>query len=90
MESVTSLDSSGAHELEDWIRTWQKSNLNTCITGTRGPIRDILHSWGIIQLIGQHLVFNDDATAVDFFDQKIDSSSVEEMSAYALQSSKKK
>lgn len=90
MESVTSLDSSGAHELEDWIRTWQKSNLNTCITGTRGPIRDILHSWGIIQLIGQHLVFNDDATAVDFFDQKIDSSSVEEMRAYALQRSEKK
>jgi len=90
MESVTSLDSSGAHELEDWIRLWQKNKLNICITGTRGPIRDILHTWGIIHIIGKNHIFNDDATAVDFFDNKIDSASVEEMSAYALQSSKKK
>lgn len=89
MESVTSLDSSGAHELDEWIRMWKTAGLNTSISGTRGPIRDILHTWGIIHSIGVDHVFTDDATAVDFFDNKINPESIQELSPYALQSEKK-
>lgn len=89
MESVTSLDSSGAHELDEWIRMWKTAGLNTSISGTRGPIRDILHTWGIIHSIGADHVFTDDATAVDFFDNKINPESIQELSPYALQSEKK-
>lgn len=89
MESVTSLDSSGAHELEEWINTWKTAGIQTSISGTRGPIRDILHTWGIIHHLGDQHVFTDDATAVDFFDNKINPESIQELSPYALESKKK-
>jgi SulP family sulfate permease len=89
MESVTSLDSSGAHELEEWINTWKTAGIQTSISGTRGPIRDILHTWGIIHHLGDQHVFTDDATAVDFFDNKIQPESIQELSPYALESKKK-
>jgi len=89
MESVTSLDSSGAHELEEWINTWKTAGLQISVSGTRGPIRDIMHTWGIIHHLGESRVFTDDATAVDFFDNKIQPESIQELSPYALESKKK-
>ena len=65
LESVTSIDSSGAHELEDWINNWKANNINTCITGAKGPIRDTLTTWHITACVGEENVFLDDNTAID-------------------------
>lgn len=88
-ESVTSLDSSGAHELEDWINDWKANGVDTCITGAKGPVRDALTAWEITACIGDDHVFIDDASAIDYYDD-INVSSIEELNPYALQSSKKK
>jgi sulfate permease, SulP family len=88
MESVTSLDSSGAHELEEWIHNWQHKGFSVSMTGVRGPIRDVVHTWGIVSIIGQQHVFTDDASAVDFIDKKIDDSHLHAHRPYAIQTDK--
>lgn len=89
MESVTSLDSSGAHELEEWIHNWQHKGYRVCLTGVRGPVRDALHTWGIMTSLGEQHVFNDDASAVDFLDGKIDTEKLSTTRSYATQTDKK-
>lgn len=88
-ESVTSLDSSGAHELQDWINDWKANGLDTFITGAKGPVRDALSAWEITASIGDDHVFVDDASAIDYYDE-INVSTIEELNPYALQSSKNK
>lgn len=88
-ESVTSLDSSGAHELEEWISDWKANQLETCITGAKGPVRDALTKWEINARIGDDHIFVDEASAINYYDD-INVSSIEELNPYALQSSTKK
>jgi SulP family sulfate permease len=66
-ESVTSMDSSGAHELEDWINDWKKQGINTCISGARGPVRDTLMRWNFTACIGEAGLYIDDAAALDAY-----------------------
>ena len=89
-ESIPSVDSSGAHELEDWIKDWKSKGIHVYITGVRGPVRDILFKWHIIHEIGEDHLFADDATAVDFIDQKLDSEQVKKITPYIIQTSDKK
>jgi sulfate permease, SulP family len=89
-ESIPSVDSSGAHELEDWIKDWKSKGIQVYITGVRGPVRDILFKWHIIHEIGEDHLFADDATAVDFIDQKLDSEQVKKITPYIIQTSDKK
>lgn len=86
-ESIPSVDSSGAHELEDWIKDWNSKGIQVYITGVRGPVRDILFKWHIIHEIGEDHLFADDATAVDFIDQKLDSEQVKKITPYIIQTS---
>lgn len=86
-ESIPSVDSSGAHELEDWIKDWKSKGIQVYITGVRGPVRDILFKWHIIHEIGEDHLFADDATAVDFIDQKLDSEQVKKITPYIIQTS---
>lgn len=88
-ESVTSIDSSGAHELEEWISDWKANNIDTCITGAKGPVRDALTKWEINARIGDDHIFVDEASAINYYDD-INVSSIEELNPYALQSSTKK
>lgn len=39
MESVISLDSTGAHALVDWIADWRRQEIDLYITGAKGPVR---------------------------------------------------
>ena len=89
-ESIPSVDSSGAHELEDWIKDWKSKGIQVYITGVRGPVRDILFKWQIIHEIGEDHLYADDATAVDFIDQKLDSEQVKKITPYIIQTSDKK
>lgn len=68
-ESVTSMDSSGAHELEDWINDWKKQGINTCISGARGPVRDVLMRWEFTACIGESGLYIDDAAALNAYHQ---------------------
>lgn len=84
MESVTSVDSSGAHALEDWINDWKAKGYRTCVTGARGPVRDTLAAWDINGCIGPDNIFMDDASAVDAFDGIV--TGVEELSSFTMES----
>ena len=89
-ESIPSVDSSGAYELEDWISDWKSKGINVYITGVRGPVRDILFKWNIIKEIGEGHLFADDTTAIDFIDQKIDQHQIQKITPYIRQTSDKK
>jgi sulfate permease, SulP family len=90
MESVTSIDSTGIHELHDWISAWNKEHIATCFTGIRGPVRDTLLRWGILEFIGNEKVFIDDNTAIDFLDKNIDEGQIHRLNSYALQTNEKR
>jgi SulP family sulfate permease len=67
-ESIISIDSTGAHELEEWIATWKKEGKNVCITGAKGPVRDTLERWHINKHLGENSLFMDECAAVDFYE----------------------
>lgn len=90
MESVTSLDSTGAQAIFDWIMDWRALNIDICLTGTKGPVRDVLNRWGLIECIGMDHMFMDDQTAIEFFGQKMDKERLKKHSTYATQSNYKK
>lgn len=86
MESVTNLDSTGAHEMYEWITDWRAAGYDVCVTGTKGPVRDKLNAWGLIECVGADHMFLDDESAIAFFDQKPASPDAEILGRYATQS----
>ncbi|WP_154859491.1 SulP family inorganic anion transporter [Cyclobacterium xiamenense] len=90
MESVTSMDSTGAHALHDWIMDWRAGGIDVCITGTKGPIRDVLDKWNLIECVGADHVFIDDHSATAYFEQSMDNDHMEQLAPYALQSNVEK
>jgi len=72
-EGIPSVDSSGAHELEDWIKEWKGKGLTVSISGAKGPVEDTLNTWRITDEIGQENMFPDDASAVDYIDAQLSS-----------------
>ncbi|GAB2631379.1 SulP family inorganic anion transporter [Belliella aquatica] len=90
MESVTNIDSTGAHELNEWINAWRKSDIDICMTSIKGPVRDVLNRWAILEAVGADHVFVDDNSAVSSFDHTMDSETLEKYTPYAIQSNLKK
>lgn len=90
MESVTSLDSTGVRALSDWIRDWRLQQMDICLTGTKGPVRDILKRWDLIEVIGKDHVYMDIPTAIAFYNQKLDDENINRHAAYSTQSNIKK
>lgn len=89
-ESVLSIDSSGAHELEEWIVSWKEKGIHVCITGAKGPVRDVLAKWEINSRIGENHIFMDDDAAVCYLEGEEFENEQNELSAYALQTNNKK
>ena len=85
MESVTSIDSTGAHELYEWIVSWRKNNIDICITGTKGPVRDVLNQWNLIECVGADHIFMDDQTAINYFEKNLNAQQLEKFAPYAIQ-----
>lgn len=85
MESVTSLDSTGAHAMADWITDWNKEGIKLYITGTKGPVRDVLMRWGLTDKIGVDRIFMDDKTALEALENLSDSEALKKHSSYATQ-----
>jgi len=90
MESVTNIDSTGAHELNEWINTWRKSDIDICMTSIKGPVRDVLNRWEILESVGSNHIFVDDNSAVSAFDHSMDEETLEKYTPYAIQSNIKK
>lgn len=86
MESITHLDSTGAHAMKDWINEWRKAEIDVCFTATKGPVRDILHKWGILDLLGTDHCFITTDQAIAWLDHKLSPSEKEELDIYSLQS----
>jgi SulP family sulfate permease len=89
MESVTNIDSTGAHELNEWILSWRKTGIDVCMTSIKGPVRDVLNRWAILECVGADHIFLDDNTAVSAFDHDFDKDMLEKYSPYATQTNLK-
>ncbi len=90
MESVTSLDSTGANALGDWIVEWRRQGIRLYVTAAKGPIRDVLMGWGLIEKIGVEHVFMDDQTAVEYISHRLDKDRLRRHTPYSTQSNVKK
>src|SRR5690554_5870797 len=84
-ESVISIDSTGAHEIEDWINNWHKKGISVAIAGARGPVRDILVKWNLIEKLGEDYIFINMHDAVQYLN-KTEEANLIENRKYALQS----
>ncbi|MCC5931686.1 MAG: solute carrier family 26 protein [Cyclobacteriaceae bacterium] len=88
MESIISIDSTGAHVLNEWIIDRRKEGLDVCMSGAKGPVRDALNRWGIIECLGTDHVFIDSDQAMSFLDKAGNLNEVEKMRIYAIQTDK--
>jgi len=86
MESVPSVDSTGAHELQEWILSWRALGIDVCITATKGPVRDVLNRWNLIECVGADHMFIDDQTALEYVEENLTSDILERFKPYATQS----
>lgn len=89
MESVSNIDSTGAHELNEWINTWRKSGLDISMTSIKGPVRDVLNRWALLESVGSDHIFLDDNTALSAYDHSINEETLEKYSSYATQTNPK-
>lgn len=90
MESVTTLDSTGANALWDWIVEWRKQGIDLYVTAAKGPVRDVLVRWGLIEKIGLEHVFMDDHTAVEYISNRLDNDRLNQHTSYSTQSNVRK
>lgn len=85
MESITHIDSTGAHELHEWIAQWKKAGIISAMSNIKGPIRDVLNRWNLLDEVGKENIFIDDHSACASFDHEIDPKLLEEINSYATQ-----
>lgn len=85
MESVTNIDSTGAHELMEWVNQWRNSGRSVFLSSIKGPVRDELMLWGIVSLVGEDHIYLDDHSAILAFDKNADQDTIQKMKSYALQ-----
>ncbi len=86
MESVTNLDSTGAHAFKDWIKEWRSQHIDVCLTATKGPVRDVLNRWEIIQLIGVDQCYINTEEAVSVIDNTFNPDLKDKIKPYSIQS----
>lgn len=90
MESVISLDSTGVHALATWLSDWRDQGIDLYITGAKGPVRDVLNRWGLIEKIGAEHMFMDDRTAVEYVSHWLDKEKLQKHVSYSTQSNIRK
>lgn len=89
-ESIPSIDSTGAHELQEWVLAWRAEKIDVCITATKGPVRDVLSRWNLIECVGADHMFMDDQTALDYIEKRLELGVQEKFLPYATQANLKK
>ncbi len=68
--SITSMDSTGLHALEEIHQFLEKNEVELYITGVRGPVRDLFHKSGFMDMLGKENQFMDVHQAVEFYRNK--------------------
>ncbi len=84
-ESIPSIDSTGAQEFQEWIMTWRAEEIDVCITSAKGPVRDILSRWNLIDWVGADHMFMDDQTALAYIEERLELEDQEKFRHYATQ-----
>ncbi len=69
-EAINALDSSAVHMLKDFVANLQGAGVQLAFSAVKGPVRDILHKNGIVDLIGAHNFFVTTAHAVEAYDNQ--------------------
>ncbi len=85
-ESITNVDSSALHILEDMVENGKKSGIKVYFTKLIGPIRDKFQKTGLFEKIGIDNIFLSVQDAVDYFDKREQVLADKEASRYELQS----
>lgn len=89
-ESIPSIDSTGAHELQEWVLAWRAEKIDVCITATKGPVRDVLSRWNLIECVGADHMFMDDQTALEYIEKRLELGVQEKFRPYATQANQKR
>lgn len=90
MESVTSMDSTGVNALEGWMTEWRNQGIDLYVTAAKGPVRDVLMRWELMEKIGVEHVFMDDHTAVAYITNRLDKEKLNQHTSYSTQSNIRK
>ncbi|MFK7933969.1 MAG: SulP family inorganic anion transporter [Saprospiraceae bacterium] len=83
--TISDLDSSALHALEEVLELCQNKQLNLYFSGVRGPVRDMMERGGFIKKIGQQHFFMNIQNAVDYYDQQSNQPSSPNLQEYTLQ-----
>tara|TARA_B110001469_G_scaffold115653_1_gene120315 strand:+ start:490 stop:2208 length:1719 start_codon:yes stop_codon:yes gene_type:complete len=70
MEAINYIDSSGLHLLKQIIEDLQKKEIKLLFSGTSAPINDLLHTSGIVALLGEENIFSQMHEAEDYATKK--------------------
>ncbi len=68
-DSISHVDSSAVHVLEDWVNEKRALGLQVHFTSVIGPVRDALRRWGLMAVIGEENFFMSNQQAIDAFDE---------------------
>ena len=70
MEAMSYIDSSGLHLLKQLIEDLQKKELNLLFSGASAPINELLHTSGIVALLGEENIFSETHEAETYAQNK--------------------
>ncbi len=85
-QTITSIDSTAAHALIDWITDWHKAGYVVYICGAKGPVRDALERWKIIEKIGLDYCFLSNEYVMAMIEGDIDDEDKKKTDDYTFQS----
>lgn len=84
-DSISHLDSSAIHALQEWVTESQNRGIKVHFTSVIGPVRDTLGRWGLTEVIGADSFFMSNQQAIEAFDGKASNGTVKDFKEYVLQ-----
>lgn len=85
-DSISHLDSSAIHALEEWVTENRNRGVRVHFTSVIGPVRDTLSRWQLTDSIGEDSFFMSNQQAIDAFDGRPSNGAVKDYKEYVLQS----
>ncbi len=68
-KSITDIDSTAIHTLQDIYRYYKNEGIDVCYSGMIGPVRDAFHRGGLLSLIGETHFHMNIKAAINAFDK---------------------
>lgn len=82
MYPVNRVDSTGAHMLQEIIEDCRHNHVDVYLAGVKGPVRDVLESAGVIDLLGPNHLFHEVHDAVEVASDQIETLDAHEVPAH--------